>query len=135
MNRYFILILAFGGLMLSGSLRSFSQAESMTNGITLGIRQGNSREISRFFGPNVDLTLPGSEGAFSNSQAEVILRTFFSRNTPATFSISHQGTSRDGSVYAIGILQTRQGKTFRVYFLLKRVGENFQLHQLQFEPN
>jgi len=118
-----------------GSLRVFSQTEPNTHEIALAIRQGSSRDIAKFFGPNVDLTLPGSEGAFSNSQAEVILRTFFSRNIPLGFTISHQGTSRDGSVYAIGALQTRQGQSFRVYFLLKRVGEAFQLHQLQFNPN
>ncbi|HSV75495.1 MAG TPA: DUF4783 domain-containing protein [Bacteroidales bacterium] len=135
MNRYLILAIVFIGFMFSGSLRTFSQTEPITNEITLGIRQGNSREIAKFFGPNVDLTLPGSEGAFSNSQAEVILRTFFTRNTPSAFTISHQGTSRDGSVYAIGTMQTRQGQVFRVYFLLKMVGEGFQLHQLQFDPN
>jgi hypothetical protein len=134
MKRIFIHIIFFAFALFMSSSVAFGQTEVMTREISQAIRQGNARELAKHFGQNVDLTLPGSEGTFSKSQAEVILRNFFSRNVPTGLSIPHQGTSRDGSVYAIGTLQTRGGQTFRVYFLIKKVSDNFQLHQVQFEP-
>ncbi|MEE4178039.1 MAG: DUF4783 domain-containing protein [Bacteroides sp.] len=115
-------------------LPAFGQTDAMAREISQAIRQGNAREMSKYFGQNVDLTLPGSEGTFSKSQAEVILRNFFSKNAPKELSVNHQGNSRDGSVYVIGTLQTRNGQTFRTYFLLKKVSDTFRLHQVQFEP-
>ncbi len=134
MNRYFIHIIFLIFFLFLPSSIGFAQTEAMTREISQAIRQGNAREMAKHFGQNVDLTLPGSEGTFSKSQAEVIMRNFFARNVPASLNIPHQGTSRDGSVYAIGSLQTRGGQTFRVYFLIKKVSDIFQLHQVQFEP-
>lgn len=115
-------------------LPASGQTDAMARDISQAIRQGSAREMSKYFGQNVDLTLPGSEGTFSKSQAEVILRNFFSKNVPTGLSVNHQGNSRDGSVYVIGTLQTRSGQTFRTYFLLKKVSDSFRLHQVQFEP-
>ncbi len=123
-----------GIILLLQASTAFSQTDSMAREIAQAIRQGNAREVAKHFGQNVDLTLPGSEGTFSKSQAEIILRNFFSRNVPTALSIPHQGTSRDGSIYVIGTLQTRGGQSYRTYFLLKKVSDNFQLHQIQFEP-
>jgi hypothetical protein len=115
-------------------MQAFGQTNDMAREISQAIRQGSAREMSKYFGQNVDLTLPGSEGTFSKAQAEVILRNFFSKNTPTGLSVNHQGNSRDGSIFVIGTLQTRGGQTFRTYFLLKKVSDSFKLHQVQFEP-
>jgi hypothetical protein len=106
---------------------------SISGEVSNAIRRGNAAEIARYFGPNVELTLPGSEGTFSRQQSEIILRNFFSRNTPTAFTADHQGSSRDGSMYVIGSLQTRAGKNYRVYYYIKKVGQSFLLHQVQFE--
>jgi hypothetical protein len=134
MKRTFSHIIFTGFIFLLFSTSAFAQTNDMARDIAQAIRQGNAREVAKYFGQNVDLTLPGSEGTFSKSQAEVILRNFFSRNTPSGLTIPHQGTSRDGSIYVIGTLQTRGGQSYRTYFLLKKVSDNFQLHQIQFEP-
>jgi hypothetical protein len=134
MKRTFSHIIFAGFILLLFSSSAFAQTNDMARDIAQAIRQGNAREVAKYFGQNVDLTLPGSEGTFSKSQAEVILRNFFSRNTPTGLTIPHQGTSRDGSIYVIGTMQTRGGQSFRTYFLLKKVSDNFQLHQIQFEP-
>jgi hypothetical protein len=115
-------------------LLTFSQdAKIISEEVTKALRQGNAAEMAKFFGRNVDLTLPGSEGTFSRSQSEVILRNFFSRNTPTSFTVNHDGSSRDGSVYVIGTYKTRGGQSYRVYFYVKKVSESFFLHQVQFE--
>jgi len=135
MNRTIISLIVFSLILSLNSSANYFQSDNLTQEVSQAVRTGNSRELANFFSQNIDLTLPDSEGTFSKAQAEVIIRNFFSRNTPTSFLVSHQGTSRDGSSYAIGIMQTRQGQAYRVYFLLKKVSENTQLHQLQFEPN
>ncbi len=105
----------------------------LTTEVTRALEQGSARGLSRHFGQNVDLYLPDSEGTFSRSQGEIILRDFFSKNTPASFSVDRQGPARDGSIFVIGSLKTTEGGTFRTYFLLKKVSDTFYLHHIQME--
>lgn len=97
------------------------------------IRTANAREVSKYFGPSVDMTILTQEGMYSKAQAEVILRDFFSKNTPKTFSILHKGTSKEGSVYAIGNLQTSDGRIFRTYFVIKQIAGKNSIQELRFE--
>ncbi|MFO7999515.1 MAG: DUF4783 domain-containing protein [Bacteroidales bacterium] len=108
-------------------------ADDMAIEVTKALEQGDSKSLARHFGPNADLYLPGTEGTFSRSQSEVILRDFFSKNPPASFSVSRQGPSRDGSIYVIGTLKMKDGSSYRTYYLIKKVSQSFFLHQLQLE--
>lgn len=107
--------------------------DEISKDINKAIEQGSARAMSRYFGQNVELYLPGSEGTFSKAQSEIILRDFFSRNTPETYTVSHQRSARDGSLYVIGTLQTKEGQHYRTYYLIKRVSQTYFLHQLQIE--
>jgi hypothetical protein len=119
--------------LLLTSFAFMNSSDSLVNDIANAIRQGRSAEVAKYFGPNVDLTLPGSEGTFSKAQAEVLLRNFFASNSPTSANIVHKGSSRDGSFFAILNMQTRAGDSFRVYILLKKVSEDYLLHQIKFE--
>ncbi len=105
----------------------------MVRDISRAIERGNARDMAKFFGTNVDLSMPRAEGTFSKSQTEIILRDFFSRNSPATFAVSRQGSMRDGSVYVIGRMTTNERQTYRCYFLIKNISQNSFLHHIQFE--
>ncbi len=105
----------------------------MVEDISGAIETGSARELAKFFSTNVDLSVPRAEGTFSKSQSEMIVRDFFSRNTPSSFTIRHQGTSRDGSVYVFGRLKTKNGNTYRCFFLVKKISDTYFLHHLQFE--
>ncbi|MBW6478024.1 MAG: DUF4783 domain-containing protein [Bacteroidales bacterium] len=105
----------------------------VSNEVSSAIRSGNARDVAKHFGSNVDLKFPGNEGTFSRNQAELIVRNFFTRNAPASFSVQHQGPSRDGSLYVIGNYRTSNGDAYRVYFLIKTISGNTVLHLLQFE--
>ncbi len=101
--------------------------------VTQAIRRGSSRDLAHHFGSNVDLAVPGNDGTYSKTHAEIIIRNFFSDNRPDSFTINHQGSSRDGSLYVIGTYETTQNKSYRTYFLIKKVSDNYFIHQLQFE--
>jgi len=95
------------------------------------IRAGDSKSISRYFGSTVDLTIISQEEVYSKVQAEQILRDFFSKNTPKTFTIIHKGESKEGARYAIGSMVTTQGETFRTYFYIKQQNGNSILQELR----
>lgn len=134
MKKVFLLLLSV--MIFSGfaSINTFMmQSDQIAKEVSEAIAKGNARDVARHFGNNVDLNIPGHEGTFSRNQAELILRNFFSRNAPERFTQGHQGSSRDGSLFVIGNLITSQGQTFRTFFLIKKVGDQMVLHQLQFE--
>ncbi len=128
---YSILTILFVGVF-HFSLFAF-MSNNVTEDITKAIRNGDSRELARHFGNNVELSVPGIDDTYSKSQAELIMRNFFSNNSPDSFTVNHEGSSRDGSLYVIGVLETKDNKSFRTYFLIKKVSDNYFLHQLQFE--
>ena len=86
------------------------------------IRSGDSKSISKYFGSTIDLTINSQEEVYSKAQAELILKDFFSKNNPKTFTIIHKGDSKEGASYAIGSLVTSQGNNYRIYFYVKQQG-------------
>jgi len=116
------------------TLSSFSlSVTDIIDNISTAIRAGNAKELAKFFNTNIDVTIPGYEGVYSKTQAEQIIKGFFTTHPPKSFSIIHQGASKDGSQYSIGNYASDK-KSFRSYFLLKKTNEQFLLHQLRFEP-
>jgi len=98
------------------------------------IGRGSARDLARHFNNTIQLTLPDDEGRYSRTQAELIVREFFTKYPPKSFTLSHQGSSSDGSRYFIGVYKTGND-SFQTYFLLKRVNGQELLHQLRFEIN
>ena len=96
------------------------------------IKTGNATTVSKYFNSTLDLIVPGNDGTYSKSQAELILKDFFLKNPLKSFTISHQGSSNDGSLYAIGNYITGSG-SFRTYFLLKKINAGYLIQKLEFE--
>lgn len=125
----FLTILFLAGIFLAGSK---TYAQEVTSKIAASIRSGNAKELSIYFNQSLDLSAPGSEGTFSKAQAEMIIKNFFTKYPPSSYSQNHQGKSNDGSHYAIGVYKS--GNTsFRAYFLLRNIGGKPLIHQLKFE--
>jgi hypothetical protein len=101
--------------------------------ISVAFKAGNASELSKYLNPTVELLLLEKEDFYKKNVAETILKDFF-RNYPAKdFIIRHQGAKNDAQ-YAIGNLKTEKGD-FRVYFLLKKVGQELLIHQIRIEPD
>ena len=75
----------------------------------------------------------GKEDFYKKNVAETILKDFFTQYRTRDFVIRHQGGTNDAQ-YAIGSLKTDKGD-FRVYFLLKKVGEDLLIHQIRIESD
>jgi hypothetical protein len=105
----------------------------VTEGISMAIRAGNVVELSKYLNSTVELLLLDREDFYKKNVAETILRDFFNEHKTKNFALRHQG-AKNNAQYAIGNLQTEKGN-FRVYFLLKAIGNELLIHQIRIEPD
>jgi hypothetical protein len=101
--------------------------------IANSIRSGDARQLATFFGATIDLTILTQEDVYSKTQAEQVVKDFFSKNPPKSFDIIHKGASPEGTQYAIGTLVTSTGKKFRTSFYIKNSGGKSILQELRIE--
>ena len=101
--------------------------------ISLALKTGNAAELAKHMNSTVELLLLEKEDFYKKNIAETILRDFFNSHQAKDFIIRHQGAKNDAQ-YAIGNLKTENGD-FRVYFLLKKVGQDLLIHQIRIEPD
>ncbi len=128
-NNFLGTLTIISALLLVSSFQS--QAQSFDN-IANSIRTGNASAIAANFQANVEITIKESGNSYSKSQAEMVLKDFFSKNQPKSFTVVHQGTSPEGSKYFIGTLVTTGG-TFRMYVYAKASGNTFSIQEIRFE--
>ena len=112
----------------------FASATPVSDNLATALKKGNSTEISSYFGPSIDLSIPSNEGVFSKTQARLILKTFFLKNKPSDFNVVHNGDSKNNSHYSIGNLITQKG-TFRTYILYKEVNKKITILELKIESD
>ena len=96
------------------------------------IRSGNAKEIASYFNANVELTIKTQTSVYSKAQAELILKYFFEKNVPKSFTILHKGSSNEGTRYAIGNLTT-SSNAFRTTFFVKQISGKYYIQELRFE--
>lgn len=101
--------------------------------ITTAFQKGSASEVAKHFSPTIEMMLFEQENMYSKSQAELLLKDFFSKNKPSSFKINHQGAKGNTS-FAIGTLLTSSG-AYRVSIFLKKESANTLIHQLRIEPS
>lgn len=94
--------------------------------------KGDAAAIGAHLVSSVDLTILDDEDMYPRDQVVRKLSQFFQRNTPQSFSIKHQGTSKLDDHYRIGDLATSTG-VYRVTFFMKRSGSSMEIKQLRIE--
>ena len=122
----FTLILTFSMFVSKGQA-----LEDMVN----YVRGGDVAAMSKFFDDIVTVTMQSTQSAYSKTQAEMVLKDFFAKNTVKEFVVMQNGTApNNNSRYAFGNLVTSTGN-FQLYILLKlRTSDNsFVLKEMRFE--
>jgi hypothetical protein len=120
----------FPGAALCIALAGNPVVQGVPAGISDSFRKGDARALSRHFNDNIELVILSKEDVYSKSQAELILRNFFSENKPVGFDLLHEGGKE--TRFAIGNLKTEKGD-FRIYFLLKLKDSASLIHLLRIE--
>src|SRR3979409_1491012 len=121
-------ILGLAVLIISLVLVSFRPSYNLDE-VAFALRSGNSGQLSRYLDSRVDISLPDKSDTYSKSQAEMIIRDFFSTNGVQNFQIKHKGGT-SGSEFCVGILQTRNGD-YRTTLFMKQKGNKQLLQELR----
>ena len=123
--KHLFTLLAAGVLFSSFTL--FSSIDEVIN----AMKTGNAPEIARFFDNTLEINMPQKNNSYSKSQAELVLKDFFSTNPVKAFEIIHKGEN-SGSQYCIGTLITKNG-SFRTTIFMKQKGDKQVLQEITFE--
>jgi hypothetical protein len=121
-------------VLLMSNVSWISEPPGLTENIAAAIKAGNSRELAQYFGPTIEIILPGIDGAFSKAQAEMIMKDFFSKSAPVSFSVNQKGNSAGGAQFMIGTYKSKTEK-LNVYILMKPVSSQLLIQQIHFESD
>jgi len=124
--------LAISFLMLLAAFVQPARSE-IPDAVINAISAGNSAVLAGYFNPSLTLAILEKEDIYTRQQAELIMKDFFARNTPVSFTVLHKG-GKEGSQYAIGNLVT-PNDVFRVTIYLKVKDNKTLIHQLRFEKD
>lgn len=122
----------FTFLPVATLLTSFTLFSSIDEVIN-AMKTGNASEIAKFFDNTVEINMPEKNNSYSKSQAELVLKDFFSSNGVKNFEIIHKGEN-SGSQYCIGTLITKNG-SYRTTIFMKQKGNRQLLQGIDFESN
>jgi Domain of unknown function (DUF4783) len=118
-----ILVLLFASAL-------FSFATSIDE-VVSAIKVGDAPRISKYFDNMVEISISEKSHSYSKSQAEMVLRDFFSNKGVKTFKVAHRGNTND-SEYCVGILSTESGE-FRTTIFMKVRGDRKVINSLIFD--
>ncbi len=129
-----ILTICLSVLLFTGSSVVAVQPPGIVEDITAAIKAGNSKDLAKYFGPTVEIILPGTDGAYSKAQAEMIMKSFFTKSVPVSFVVNQNRNSAGGAQFIIGTYKSKSEK-LNVYILLKPVSNQLMIQQMHFEAD
>lgn len=126
MKKTLLILLAISAILIT-SFRPIYSIEEVVS----AMKSGNANQLSKYFDDRVDISLPSKSDNYSKTQAEMILKDFFSSNEVRNFQVKHKGEN-NGAQFCIGLLQTRNGN-FRTKLYMKQKGERQVLQEIGFQ--
>ncbi len=125
-------------ILLSCFMATLVMAQSESNNskaekaISQAIKTSDAQALSNYFYTNIDLSLPDANGVFSKDQSRQLLKKFFSKHQVSNFKVKHNGSSRKGTFFTIGDIDTPNGK-FSIYYLMRQKEDKYLIHQFQIQ--
>lgn len=118
--------------VITGLLFPLQFQSNLVGDVSGHFRNGNSKEIAKYFNASVELNIASETDTYSKAQAEQILRDFFNKNMPVNSSVIHLINTNPN--YQIGILSvlTKTVK-YRVTVTFKKTSGDFLITELRIE--
>lgn len=106
-------------------------AQGAMDDINIALRNGNASGLSHYFDNNVTLNISGTINTYSKTQAEMVLKDFFNKNSVKDFQPEHDGRSAN-TRFVIGMLTTTNGN-YRIYYAVRTKDNKNILIEIRFE--
>ncbi|MGN0201926.1 MAG: DUF4783 domain-containing protein [Candidatus Cryptobacteroides sp.] len=95
------------------------------------IAAGDAESLSAWFADNLEISVLSSTSNSSKNQATQILKFFFEKNRPRSFTINHTAAGQN-SKYALGSLNAG-GESFLVTIFVSMCGQSYKIQQLKID--
>ena len=102
--------------------------------IEKAFESNNAKEITALGKTKILVNILGKEGAYSQSQASLVLQDFLTKNPCTTFAFIFKGKESDDGTFAIGNYSTRSEK-YRVTIYFKKEQSAFKIESLTIEKD
>jgi hypothetical protein len=112
---------------------SFWDQQLAFDNITKAISTGNVTALEPYLDKSVEISILEQENVYGKTEAVQILKNFFLKNKPVTFSQMHTGQSKGKEAqYSIGSMSTATG-AFRVYTYVRVEGDKCFVQEIRFD--
>ena len=111
-------VFLLGWLLLALVVSTKAQGADQLAAVRAAISSGSSRNLAQYLGPSVEVGFDGDKQSYNATQTELVMRNFFTKNSPTSFDIVHQGASNDGIPYAVGHYVGKTGN-YQIFIKLK----------------
>jgi hypothetical protein len=108
------------------------QSDPVYNSIERSFNANTTTEIASLCKDKLLLTILGKENIYSVSQANLVLKDFFTAHPDGTFKFTFKGKESENGSFSIGTYETKTGD-FRITIHLKRYNGNFRIESLSIE--
>lgn len=92
----------------------------------------NAQEISTLGKDKILINILGKEGIYSQSQASLVLKDFFSKKPGNSFDFYFKGKESSEGTFGIGTYESK-GEKFRVTIHFKKINNAFKIESLTIE--
>lgn len=113
---YLVMILFLG-------LLSFKIAKTPMEEVIFAIKNANITALVNYFDSSIEIALPDKNDNYNKTQAEIVLKDFFTTNSVKNFIVEHKG-SNNGSEYAIGTLLTQKADFRMTIYMRSKSGKS-----------
>ena len=108
------------------------QSEIPYANIEKAFAAGNASEITSMGKDKIMLNILGKEAVYSQSQATMVLKDFFSKKPVVSFKFIFKGKETAEGSYAIGTYESK-GESFRVTVQFKKISSDYKIESLSIE--
>jgi hypothetical protein len=94
----------------------------------------DATSISKMGNDKIMISLLDKESVYSNDQAALVLKDFFSKYPLTTFKFIFKGKENQDGSFAIANYESKQ-ENFRITFNFKKIANHYKIARLNFEQD
>ncbi|MNG61715.1 hypothetical protein D3C87_584910 [compost metagenome] len=98
------------------------------------LKEGNAKNIAKYFGSNLTLSLLGENGVYTKYQSEIMLGTFFNQHKPKTVKLTQASNANNGYQYFTFSLATEQAN-YRVFIKISAGSNSQTIEELRIDKS
>jgi len=98
------------------------------------LKEGSAKNMAKYFGSNLTLSILGENGVYTKYQSEIMLGTFFNQHKPKTVKLTQASNANNGYQYFTFTLTTDQ-TNYRVFIKIGVGNNNHSIEELRIDKN